>query len=181
MKATILVFASVLCAHFALADQGQKTTSLGETVLQFCKDNLGKQVGGGECAHLVSAALKAAEARPSLSFADFPAKGDYVWGELIYVREVNDGVPTEKKIMGKRIRPGDVIQFRDAKFMGKKGGGTYNRTSSHHTAVVVELKKNGELAVLHQNSNNKRYVFADAYYLNDLQSGWVRIYTPIPK
>lgn len=153
----------------------------GAKVVAFCKQNLGKQVGDGECASLASAALKAAGATARSKFPDDPNPGDYVWGDLVYALKVEDGKRKEEKVKGKSVQPGDVIQFRDAKFAGRRpGGGTYSSSSPHHTAVVVEVRKpTQQLVILQQNTNGRRYVVSETLTLNDLKAGWLRFYRPV--
>ncbi len=151
-------------------------------MVKFCKAKLCKTVGDGECTGLVTEALVAAGAKTSRDFKDSPNEGDYVWGEPVYRLEVKAGQRTEEAAKGRKVRPGDVVQFRDAKFAGRTAGGFYTTSSPHHTAVVVGVQNGGRtLVVLHQNSNGKRVVTQQAYHLADLKEGWVRVYRPVEK
>jgi hypothetical protein len=154
--------------------------AVGDKVVKFCKDNLGKKVG--ECSHLAVEALKAAGAKTTADFDDSPNQGDYVWGKLAFVREVKERKSSERNVDGLKVQPGDVIQLRDAKFRGKSGKGTYSSESPHHTAVVIGLKDKGRtLVVLQQNVNGKRVVAEGTYRLDDLKEGWLRVYRPQSK
>src|SRR4029077_20454655 len=100
-----------------------------------------------------------------------PNKGDYVWGDAVYVEASGN----EPKV-GKRsdIRPGDIIQLRDTKFAGKNGNWTYSKSFSHHTAVVARVEAGGSTVhILHQNYNGKKVVMEDTIYLGDLKEGWL--------
>lgn len=157
-----------------------QTTS--DKVVKFCKGHLGKKVGEGECANLAEAAFQDAGARPRTRFKEFPDRGDYVWGEFVYALEIKDDAKQETKAPKKSIQPGDVIQFRDAKFEGKKlrGFDNYHATYPHHTAVVLALKKeHNVITVLEQNVGGKRLVIESTYRLTDLKAGWLRIYRPV--
>lgn len=155
---------------------------INDRVVKFCKAKLGKAVGDGECGSLVTEALTAAGARTSRDYKDHPNDGDYVWGEQVYLLEVKAGKRTEEAAKGQKVRPGDVVQFRDAKFSGRNAGGFYLTSSPHHTAVVAAVQNNGRtLAVLHQNANGKKVVTQQAYHLADLKEGWVRVYRPVEK
>ena len=156
---------------------------INQSVVQYLRQNLGQQVGNGECSSMAYAALKQAGAKAKNAFKDNPGKDDYVWGNLVYVLEMKDGKRLESATAGLRIEPGDVMQFRDAKFKGKRdGGGTYNWSTPHHTAVVVEVKsQTKQLVVLHQNIEGKRFVTEKTFNMNDLQAGWIRIYQPVPR
>ena len=161
-----------------------QTATLNGKVVKFCKNNLGKEVGSGECYDLAAAALQYADAKPQNGSEDSPNAGDYVWGKLVYALETTDGSQKETKVPKMSVQPGDVIQFRDAKFEGKnlRGFETYFTIFPHHTAVVSEVGKADEvLTALEQNVNDKRVVTANAYRLSDLKTGWVRVYRPVPK
>ncbi len=163
-----------LCSSVFLADE------LSDKIVKFCKDNVGQQVGGGECTHLAEAAMKDAGAKPRTSFPDAPGKDDYVWGEEVFVlNKTKDASAAEKKGTGSGIKPGDVLQMRDVRFEGKKGNGTYFVTCPHHTAVVVDVQMQGKvLIVLEQNVGGKRMVVKSTYRLGDLKEGWIRAYRP---
>jgi hypothetical protein len=155
---------------------------LNEAVVAFCKANLGKQVGEGECAHLAGAAFKEAGAKPHREFPDKPNEGDYVWGELVFGMEFKNG---KGSIEGSptKIRPGDVVQYRDAKFAGRRPtGGTYSSSAAHHTAVVSGVSPDGKvITILQQNTNGKRFVTEDVQVLTDMQAGWMKVYRPVAK
>src|SRR5437867_4231472 len=109
----------------------------GSKIVDFARKNVGKQVGDGECATLVAEAFKEAGAKPHGSYKDSPNEGDYVWGELVYGLEITRSLRTESTPIGTFVKPGDVIQYRDAKFAGKSPSGTYKSEAPHHTAVVT--------------------------------------------
>jgi hypothetical protein len=166
----------------AFAASAASADTIGEKVVKFCKDRVGKKVGDGECASLAFAALEAAGAQTSADYKDSPKRGDYVWGKLAFVREVKESKAGERNVDGLKVRPGDIVQLRDAKFRGKKGKVTYFMEAPHHTAVVVGLRDNGRtLVVLEQNGNGKRYVIEGTYRLDDLKEGWLRVYRPQAK
>ena len=110
---------------------------------------------------------------------DFPKRGDYVWGEQValleYERRETGGLDSLTK-----VRPGDIIQFRNVRLAGRgPGGGTYGMTADHHTAVVASVDPaGGELTCYHQNWG-RMIVKQDRMQLKDMQSGWMRIYRPV--
>ena len=76
---------------------------MGEGVADVLKaiveDKVGKQaVGDGECFALVDMALKSAGAKSAEDFGKVTRHSDYVWGHAVDLD---------------RIRPGDVLQFRN--------------------------------------------------------------------
>lgn len=149
-------------------------------VVEFAQKKLGEQVGNGECWTLAHEAVRSAGAKSSPAYRDSPGKGDYVWGTPEYAVEAKDGTATETGSAAK-VRPGQIVQFRDAKFAGRRpGGGTYTMTFPHHTAVVQTVSPDGKtVGILHQNHNGKKTVAELTLPLADLQSGWLRVYQPL--
>lgn len=158
--------------------------TVGEKVLAFARERVGKQVGDGECAALAVAALTAAGAKGDGAYKDAPGEGDYVWGTFVHATVVKDGKAVEEESPN-RLKPaaGDLVQFRDAKFEGKTAdGGTYTASAQHHTAVVAAVSKDGRTwTLLHQNWNGDRTVAEWNLPVGDLKAGWLRVYRPQPK
>jgi hypothetical protein len=162
--------------------------SLGERVVKFCDDHMGQQVGNGECVVLAFKALGDVGAKRRGK--DSPEKGDYTWGELALVAKAAVGASDGKSAgqtqfeQGKPsdIRPGDVIQFRDAKLVHHMGRRWTSQSYHHHTAVVSSVEEGGMVVhVLQQNVNGKRIVQPGTLHLADLEEGWLRFYHPVPK
>lgn len=158
--------------------------ALNAKVVDFAKKKLDEQVGNGECWTLANDAILAGGGKSSPSYRDFPAKGDYVWGELVYGVTAADGKQTEDAVAAKKsVLPGDIVQFRDAKFSGPRpGGGTYSMTAPHHTAVVATVAPDGRtFQILHQNWAGKKTVAEATLAVRDLKDGWLRVYRPQPR
>ena len=151
---------------------------LGEKVVQFCKERLGQTVGDGECGTLAQHALAAAGA-VGLG-RDYPRPGDYVWGELVFVLEVKDGRRVRDPKDG-TAKPGDIVQYRDAMLPSTFKGRSALFLTPHHTAIVAEVKRNGDLVVYEQNVGGTREVVKSTQQLSGLRQGWLRVYRPIPK
>jgi photosystem II stability/assembly factor-like uncharacterized protein len=149
---------------------------LNAKVFAYAKANLGRPAGDGVCTTLAIEALEAAGARL------YPpaASGDYVWGEL--VPEVKDALP------------GDILQFRDAIFKGKRKTGRrteyWEQKYLHHTAVLARVEENGKaITIYHQNvttqgkpESDREKVQETVLRLDSLQSGgWVKTYRPLPR
>jgi hypothetical protein len=150
-----------------------KPAGVGGAVATFARNHRGQQVGDGECARLVEEALRAAGAQ--VKHPDVPDVGDYVWGELV-VRAEADRIQQGKLA---DIRPGDLLQFRDAKFVSREGRAIVTLTFEHHSAVVDRVNpQTGAVAILHQNFNQKKTVEQLTIQLKDLKAGWVRVYRP---
>ena len=160
-----------------------RADTVGERIVQFCRQNKDQKVGDGDCYDLAKYALNAAGAKPQFRNPDHPAKGDYVWGQLVVLLEAT-GKGLKWTGKGKDIRPGDVIQFRDTRWEGKRasGKGTYSMTFKHHTAIVSAVEKDGKLVrIYHQNYGGKKLVLEGSLTLDDLKAGWIRVYRPNPK
>lgn len=152
---------------------------LGERIVAFCRANMDKQVGDGECASLAVKALSEFGIKHRAG-KDFPAAGDYVWGKQVFLVEASG----KREGKASDIRPGDIIQYRDVKFEGKRrtgGRGTYTASAAHHTAIVSSAAPGGQtIYILQQNFAGKRVVTAYTIYLQDLKAGWLRFYRPEP-
>ncbi len=96
--------------------------ALNAKVVEFCKAHVGKKVGGGECSSLAYYALKAAGAKELNDFDNNPGEGDYVWGKHAYTVTAEQGKAVQEAVGRNRIKPGDVVQFRDAEFEGREDG-----------------------------------------------------------
>ena len=149
---------------------------LGEKVVQFCKDNIGKMIGDGECGTLAVKAMEAAGAKPFHMYKESPGEGDFVWGEQVFVLEIKDGKRKRDPADGK-ARPGDVVQYRDAVFRSSNS----IFLAQHHTAVVAEAKPDGVLIVFEQNIAGKKEVNRATLRTNQLAGGWIRVYRPVGK
>ncbi|SIN73379.1 hypothetical protein SAMN05444166_0518 [Singulisphaera sp. GP187] len=149
---------------------------LNQKVAEFAEAQRGKKVGDGSCVTLAVEALRSANAK---RFRLNRADGDYVWGQR--VDDFKDALP------------GDILQFRDAEFKGKKyltrrRWISWHESYPHHTAIVSGASDGGKvLTVLHQNvgpqgadDDVKQIVQQGTLRIDSLQKGgWVRIYRPV--
>jgi len=146
----LAILAVVVFGTLGAAEPKPKTKSkaaepdlppLNAKVVKYCRENIGKKVANGQCASLAVEALKYAGAK---LFPQRDSQGDYVWGREI--ESFRDALP------------GDILQFRDTVFKGKRSlpGNrtlTWNESYAHHTAVIVDVKERGKIVtVLHQNT-----------------------------
>jgi hypothetical protein len=159
-----------------IAKEDAAAAELAKKIVSFCKENLGKMVGDGECGTLAVEAAKAAGARPFHEYKENPGAQDFVWGELVFLLEVKDGKRTRTPADGK-AKAGDVIQYRDAMFRSSRGIYVF----PHHTAVVAEVKSNGDLIVYEQNMQGKKEVTQGTLRPGELSAGWIRVYRPVKK
>lgn len=178
---TLLPFWEKLACHETPKEKnaGTKGASalppLNEKVAAYARANVGKKVGDGICITLAIMALKQAGAR---AFPLDRADGDYIWGE-----------PIERP---QDALPGDILQFRDAVFDGrrvaKRRTTWWHEEYPHHTAIVSGVSERGNvLTVLHQNvggknksEDEKKIVRESSLRMDSLQpGGWVRVYRPV--
>ena len=129
-----------------------KVSELNQKVLNYAIENLGRQVGNGECWTLAAEALKAAGAHHPQT---------YVFGDV--VDDVDD------------IVPGDILQFSNAKY--ETANSTIWMGAPNHTAVVYKIR-GSEVTVLHQNFSNNRNVTTLTFDLDTLASGTCIAYRP---
>jgi hypothetical protein len=154
--------------------------SLGPSILAFCRENVGKKIGTGQCAMLAEEALKDVGATPR--GPDWPGEGDYVWGEPVAF--IQAGISGLKVKDLEKVEPGDIIQFHSARFSGfdhgQDGDGIYHYEARHHTAVVESVDSGRKtITVLHQNWNGHQFVRRQTLPLRGMTSGWLRIYHPV--
>ena len=176
LMATLGSFCPTALAQKSKTKKGEPPLPpLNEKVVAFAREQVGRQVGDGECLTLAIQALQKAGARVT----DFTEpNGDYEWGERI-----NDF---------KDVRPGDILQFRDARFKGQRpvagvGIVRWQAEYPHHTAVVASVERSGKLIKIYhqntliqgQNPDDKRKVKLGELQMDALQrGGWVRAYRP---
>ena len=150
---------------------------LNQKVLEFTRERIGKKVDDGQCISLAVEALRFAGAKRY----PFDLSGDYVWGRPI--------------ASFKEALPGDILQFRNAVFQGKRWitkrrWVSWHYEYPHHTAIVSEVREGGRVvAILHQNvgahddDDAKKQVVQEASIRPEsLQAGGsVAIFRPIAR
>jgi hypothetical protein len=147
------------------------TQALENGVAAFAAAHMGQRVGGGECVHLATEALRAAGAR----FAWLGGTTtDYAWGGLVnQVTGYSRGAVSSNAAAP--LRPGDIIQYSGAVFRD----GT---RAWHHTAIVASVDGAGHVtAVYQQNFNGARAVTWQPLDLSQLVAGTVKVYRPLPR
>lgn len=125
-----------------------------DKVFEFAKKNMGKKIDRGECWDLASAALNNANAQWEAPF-NFGDKFDY-----------------KKQV----LKPGDVIQFSNVKFIFANGSASFPK----HTAIVYATNKN-RVTMIHQNFNNKKYVDTLTVDFDKIKNGKIETYRPKSK
>jgi hypothetical protein len=116
------------------------SASLGDQVVSFAQDRIGRSVGSGECFDLADQALRNAGAKSAADFGPVTPNADYVWGNSVSLADA---------------RPGDIIQFRNYRYdrtiKTDSGTDTDFQERPHHTAIAGTIDGGGALTVLEQN------------------------------
>ena len=149
------------------------TTNASEpskSILAFASKNLGKKVGNGQCAVLNQEALKAAKCK---EFPPYGADKDYIWGKKI-VEITKANIKDASK-----IKPGHLLQYRNAEFSGKVTipNGYYNLSSSaaHHSSIVRSI--NGSLVSVYESNSGGVLTTQVGYFdLAHMKRGTIWVY-----
>lgn len=128
-------------------------SELQREVLNYAADNIGRKIGRGECWDLADQALRAAGAEPPRG---------YTFGTPVPLEE---------------IQPGDILQFTSARF--DEPGYWTIMGMPNHTAVVHAVGDTRAF-ILQQNFDGKRYVTTYDLNLNNLTSGSIEAFRPVP-
>ena len=128
-------------------------SQIAKDIVRFATSQIGKQVGNGQCWTLAADALRAAGAEPP--------KG-YTFGTEIPLQS---------------IQPGDILQFTTARF--DEPGYWAIMGTPNHTAVVYSL--GDRTFVLHQNVGGKKFVQTFDLDFDNLTSGRVQAFRPVPR
>lgn len=151
-----------------------QTWTDGSALVTFLNGKLNTRLGGGECAHMTTEALRACggEFFPADLGADSPATGDLVWGTLLTTISIVNTVRTDSTPAAVCL-PGDIIQYGSGTKIG-------TATFARHTSVVqtVNTTANRPTAVFQQNFGSVRTVKIATIDVTTLTFGWIRIYRP---
>src|SRR5262249_18319229 len=123
-------------------------------VLEFAVQNIGKQVGNGQCWTLGAEALAYAGAEPPHG---------YVFGDV---------VPLAQAL------PGDILQFYNAHFVGI--GYWMILGAPNHTAIV-QLVNGQTITMLNQDVNHDLRVQTSVINMADFVSGTITVYRPVAR
>ena len=138
---------------------GDTIPVINQTILNLVNENLNKKVGRGECWDLAALVLNSTHAKWN---------GKYKYGELYDPKS-------------SCVYPGDLIQFEGVLTRYQKDGMQWEEDMSHHTAVVYEVKADGQYIIAHQNyGNGKRKVGLSPFNMADVKKGKLYFYHPVP-
>lgn len=146
--------------------------TLGSKMGEYLARKVGTRLGGGECADMATAALRATGA--DFTRTEAPGTQDYVW-TTNRVARITDG----SQAVGQKFRVGDIIQLENATF--RSAGST--KLVAHHTQVVAAVDSQGRITkVYEQNVNGDRTVRRHtAFDLRTLAGGSVGVYRPVAR
>ncbi len=130
----------------------RRAVDLPLKLVTFCKSNLKKQVGNGECWTLADEAFKSCG-------LERPKGESRVWGRLLDLKEEN-------------IEAGDIIEYRSAKFSDG------SHTGPNHTAVVIKGGQRGKATIAEQNWGGYKRVREATFDADTLIEGEVMVYRP---
>ncbi len=131
--------------------------ALNQAILKTLKPYLGQKVLRGECWDVVSLALNETQAKWN---------GYDVFGRAYDYRK-------------ECIAPGDIIAFKGVKFGGMQNGMKYFEEMEKHFAVVKEVRPNGELLLLQQNTGRfGKKLGESSIFLGDLKKGKLEFFRP---
>jgi hypothetical protein len=131
--------AAVVTLDLAAAPPAVPLPPLNQKVLEFARERIGEKVADGQCIGLAVEALRYAGAKRY----PFDPSGDYIWGRPV--------------ASFKEALPGDILQFRNAVFQGKRWVSrrrwvSWHQEYPHHTAIVFAVREGARVvAMLHQN------------------------------
>lgn len=130
----------------------RRSVELPLKLVAFCKSNLAKKVGNGECWTLADEAFK------SCGLVR-PGGQNRVWGRLLDLKK-------------EKIEAGDIVEFRSAKFSDG------NHTGPFHTAVVVKGGRGGNATIAEQNWSGNKTVREAPFDAGALTEGEVMVFRP---
>ena len=154
------------------------TPTLGQKMAEYLRGRLGTRVGGGECAHVATEALRVAGGDFTYKSAFVRPKEaggeDYVWTPNRVAR-----LTSGPQVAGKRFRPGDILQFQDATF----SSGT---EAPHHTQVVATVDTAGRITQVYEENagsgaDKRRLQLNPAIDFGTLTGGSVSVYRAVPR
>lgn len=128
---------------------------LNNQIIAFVKSKMKKTVGKGECWDLAAEALNLVEAKWD---------GEYEFGKKIdYTKDC--------------VYPGDIVQFKDVHLKYIENGENYEELMEHHTAIIYEVKGQGDYMLAHQNTAfTGRKVGTSPLHIKDISQGTITIF-----
>ncbi|MCB0769707.1 MAG: hypothetical protein KDC00_04800 [Flavobacteriales bacterium] len=138
--------------------QGMELPAVNQRVVDFVNSRIGTKVGHGECWDLAAEALNTAGAKWD---------GAYGFGDVVDWRK-------------QEVLPGDIVQFENVFVEHRSDRMVMREQYGLHTAVVVEVKGQGDYVLAHQNVKpvGKKVGIAPLL-MSEVRSGKLRFYRPL--
>jgi hypothetical protein len=147
----------ILMFSFDASSQCDTVNHVNKKIVELAGAKMGKKVLRGECWDL---------AKYVLEETNCDWDGLYEYGALL---KSNDCV-----------MPGDIIQFKNVRLKYKVGEVTFTELMTHHTAIVYEVKGEGDYVLIHQNTGRTgRKVGTSDFNVSDMIKGSIKIYRPV--
>ena len=157
-------------------------------ILAYCKANMGKMVGKGQCGELAIAALTAAGAKAPPTMPIMPVLGiGRTWGYCIYAQNSGEKFNNTDFAI---IRPGDIIQITDFYFKwnespGLMGAAGLESGPIQHTAIVTKVlgsqkyKEGGHVIIVEQNGTGGQIVCEGFLIFGALTRGKIEVFRSV--
>jgi hypothetical protein len=130
---------------------------LNEEIVAFVDSKMKKKVGNGQCWTLAAEALNSTKAK---------------WDKKLKYGKLLDPETD-------CVYPGDIIQFKNVKFVWKENGTTFNDEMEQHTAIVYRVNRKGNFDIAHQNTEKwGKKVDVSSIDLKNKKKGKIWIYRP---
>lgn len=146
----------------------------GEHVAAWSEQQMGKQVGRGECWDLAQHALEKGCGKHA-----FISTYTHHGFPIIEIEATPTGGLKYLRSQLDEVKRGDILQFKTCVFEDKTTGVTTTAGAPDHTSVVTATF-NGKINVVHQNVGGVRTVMTGSYTLANLVKGTVTVYRPVP-
>jgi len=102
----------------------------------------------------------------SLNLVNAKWDGKYTFGkEVFYNKEC--------------IYPGDIIQFEGVTVKYKENNSYITEKMQHHTAIIYEVKGEGDFILANQNTGNSKKVVLTPLEIKNITRGKYKIYRPV--
>ncbi|KAK2813853.1 hypothetical protein FQN50_000254 [Emmonsiellopsis sp. PD_5] len=164
----------------------------GGYIVDFCRGRLGRVVGDGECWTLAVRAKEAAgEVAGREGFRPLRRTVGRVHGQVVldYGCAKGVGVGVKEVLGGAGVRPGDILEFVDAKFVTEErvlveGGWRVGRRTvsmGKHTAVLegVGEGEEGDVMEVFEQNGVGGVVERKVYKLSEMQGGQLMVYRAV--
>ncbi len=153
--------------------------SIGESMVTFLDSKINTRLGGGECSHMATEALRVSggEFFPGDLGANFPGAGDLVWGKLVTVISYSNKLTTDSAPTV-AVLPGDIIQYCSS---AKIGTSSFPKCHTSVVRTVNTALASRPTAVFQQNFGGVRTVKVASIDVTKLTAGSLRIYRPISR